>query len=134
VIVADASVVVKVLTEEAGSAAAMRAVADNDVAAPDFIRFEVASALSKKVRYAGLPIEQATNALDALPLIVPDQHDATRLVGRAIDLSISIRHAVYDCLYLALAEQLECKVLTADEKFLAAVGQSEWKRRIELLA
>src|SRR5690242_2237853 len=133
-IVADASVIVKVLTEEVGSAEATRTVADTDVVVPDFIQFEVASALSKKVRYAGLPAKQAEDALEVLPLIVPDRYDTSRLLDRAFALSVSIRHALYDCIYLALAEQLDCKLVTADEKFLNAVERTDLSPRIERLA
>jgi predicted nucleic acid-binding protein len=133
-IVADASVVVKVLTEEPGSASATRTISENDVVVPDFIQFEVASALSKKVRYAGLPAEQAAKALEALPLVVPDRHDTTGLIDRAFALSISIRHALYDCLYLALAEHMDCPLVTADGKFVAAVEQAGLGVRIERLA
>jgi predicted nucleic acid-binding protein len=130
-IVADASVVVKVLTEEFGSAAATRTIADNEIIVPDLIELEVASALSKKVRYAGLPVDQAASALEALSLVVPDRHDTADLLERAFALSVSIRHALYDCIYLALAEREGCILVTADEKFLAVVQQSELAKQIE---
>jgi predicted nucleic acid-binding protein len=37
---------------------------------------------------------------------------------RAIDISSTLRIAVYDCLYLALAEREGCEFITADDKLV----------------
>jgi len=38
---------------------------------------------------------------------------------RAYELSSNARVAVYDCLYVALAEREQCKVVTADQRTVA---------------
>lgn len=38
---------------------------------------------------------------------------------KAIALSSAVRIGVYDCLYVALAEREQCKVITADQRVLA---------------
>ena len=40
------------------------------------------------------------------------------LLPRAIEISVQVRHGVYDCLYVALAEREACNLLTADTKVL----------------
>ena len=58
-------------------------------------------------------------------LIAPDffpietAHALTRaLMPRAFDLSSKMRIGVYDCLYVALAEQERCRVATSDQRLL----------------
>ena len=134
-IVVDASVVVKLLTEEHGSDLAIDRISrEPERTAPDWLQVEIASALAKKVRYAGLPTDQAQRSLAAIPAVMPDIVSSTPLLGHAMELSIALRHALYDCLYLALAIREDCAVLTADIKFFEAAGRSEYYNRVELLA
>jgi len=51
---------------------------------------------------------------DHAPAISP----SPTLLPRAIEISLQLRHGVYDCLYIALAEREACKLLTADTKVL----------------
>ena len=54
-LVVDASVIMKVLTEEVGSDLAVERLAQAPArTAPDWLTVEIASALSKKIRYGGL--------------------------------------------------------------------------------
>jgi predicted nucleic acid-binding protein len=39
-------------------------------------------------------------------------------VGARQQISLQVRHRVYDCLYVALAEREGCSLLTADTKVL----------------
>lgn len=134
-IVLDASVVIKLLTQEQGSAEAVdRIEREQDRIAPDWLHAEIASALSKKVRYGGLPVEQANKALGAVASIMPDLVPATALLDAALEMSITLRHALYDCLYLALAIERRCVMLTSDRKFVTVVSESVYRDHIELLA
>ena len=133
--VVDASVIIKIITEERGSdAAAARVMSADARIAPEWIGIEVASGLSRKVRMAGLPIEQARASLNAMELFLTELADTRALVDRAFALSISMGHAMYDCLYLALAESRECIMLTADAKFVAATVRHDLSRHVELIA
>lgn len=132
--VIDASIIVKLLTEELYSDDAAAALASEpDRIAPEILAYEVSSALSKKVRYAGLSIAAAHQSLAAIPNIVAEQVSLARLSELALSLSIELRHAFYDCLYLALAEQRDSVVLTADAKFIRVVSGSRLSRRVEPL-
>lgn len=134
-IVIDASVVVKVLTLEQHSGVARdRVLREPERTAPDWLHAEIASALSKKVRYAGLPADLARRSFSAVSSVIPDVVPTRPLLERAIAVSIVLRHALYDCVYLALAVELDCSVLTADRKFAEAAGRTAYRDRVELLA
>jgi hypothetical protein len=45
------------------------------------------------------------------------------LIPRALDLSISLNHPVYDCVFLACAEQAEGHLATRDERFIKRVAE-----------
>jgi predicted nucleic acid-binding protein len=49
---------------------------------------------------------------------VPVLHSYISLVSRAIDISSQTRSALYDCLYVGLAEREGCQMVTAADKLL----------------
>ncbi|WP_295560259.1 type II toxin-antitoxin system VapC family toxin [uncultured Sphingomonas sp.] len=133
-IVLDASVVVKLLVQESSSALALDRVEHEPVRlAPSICVAEVANALSKKVRYDGLPIAAATEVLGNLPAVVYQLIDTDGLIDAGMALSVRCRHALYDCLYLALAIREGCVLLTADAKFVTACRLAGLSDMVELL-
>jgi predicted nucleic acid-binding protein len=48
-------------------------------------------------------------------------------------IAIELRHPAYDCFYLALAEQRDCQMITADERLLARCAGSLFAKRIRPL-
>jgi predicted nucleic acid-binding protein len=48
----------------------------------------------------------------------PVLHAAIPLLPRAIDICLQTKQAVYDCLYVALAERESCDLVTADDKLV----------------
>jgi predicted nucleic acid-binding protein len=48
----------------------------------------------------------------------PQLIDSLPLMNRAIKMSSRVRIGLYDCLYVALAEQEGCNLVTADEKLI----------------
>ena len=132
--VLDASVLVKLVTEEPGSEQARALIAvEPELAAPQLAALEIAGALSKKVRYHGLPLTLAHDALATYGHldveIVPD----AGLIARAMEISVAMSHAIQDCLYLALAEALRCALVTADHKFAAKRQLYQGPAEVELL-
>lgn len=120
-LVVDASVALKWLIEEDGSEAALSLRA-HDLCAPSLLRTEVANVL-RTLASRGAVTAQASTDLFALfqtaPVTLVEPDDA--LERRALDLALALNHPVYDCLYLALAERLSRRVVTADQRFLRAV-------------
>lgn len=117
-IVVDASVIVRILAREPGADAALdRLDADAQRLAPDWIRIEVANALSNKVLYEQLPAATASTLLATLPAYVGTMLPTLPLIDDAFALALRLRHAVYDCLYWVLAERHGVILLTADKRF-----------------
>jgi predicted nucleic acid-binding protein len=89
-----------------------------DLLAPDFFTIEIAHALTKAERQKRInPAEGGTLWLDIMttcPLLQP----ATPLVPRAYEIASSARIGIYDCIYVALAEQEGCDLVTADDKLI----------------
>lgn len=134
-IVVDASVLIKIVTDEPGSdAAAARVFREDDRIAPDWIRIEIAAGLLKKVRMDGLPIDQAQAGIESVDVFLTGLADTDGLTARALSMSFVLRHALYDCLYLALAEHVGCVLVTADAKFVGKALEHGLAAHIELLA
>ena len=110
--VVDASVAVKWFLPEAGEAAASELLSMGvPLLAPALVRVEVAAAISRKVRFDEISLQDGEKAfhlwlqslLDGLVTVVPDDSD---LAG-AWQLATQLRHPFQDCLYLALAIRLQ---------------------------
>lgn len=119
-LVVDASVAVKIATAEVDSDRAIEAVAyREDCIAPDLLLTEVASALAKKVRFAGLPPGMAESGLETVYPLFAEFAETRDMLRAAIGLSAALNHSLFDCVYLALAIERECELVTADLKFAA---------------
>jgi predicted nucleic acid-binding protein len=82
---------------------------------------ETANILWKKKQRGELSRADADDILTkiiALPLM---RHPEAPLLAAAFDLADRLQRTVYDCLYLALAIQLQAKLVTADLRFYNAL-------------
>jgi predicted nucleic acid-binding protein len=43
-----------------------------------------------------------------------------QLAARALELAVDLRHPIYDCLYLALAERERAPIVSADARLISA--------------
>jgi predicted nucleic acid-binding protein len=97
--------------------------------APALIAAEVGNAIWKAVRRGNVPPAEAASAINAalLPFdaLVADE----TLCARALALAIELRHPIYDCFYLALAEREGAPLVTADEAMIAAARKAKIKVR-----
>jgi predicted nucleic acid-binding protein len=117
-LIADASVAVKWLVEERDSRAAQRLLdSDDPLVAPDFVLVEVGDVLWKKTRRHELNPEQAVAGMRAAPTYFDELIPCGPLLARALAIAVEVRHPVYDCLYLACAEDLEMTLVAADGRF-----------------
>ena len=134
-IVIDASVAVKwqvreILTEQARTLL----MTDEPLIAPDWLLVEAASTYWKKVRRSELLEIHALRHLEDLPLFFTELHPSHELIDAAMKWSFRLRHSVYDCLYLALAERERASLITADKKFFEVVEEGALFDRIRLLS
>ena len=123
--VLDASVAVKWVLPEDDSPLAEtlrdRIIAgDIDAVAPDTFPVEIAHALTRAERRGTIPVGQASLGVRLILLDGPNVQPYLPLLPRAVELSSQKRIGVYDCLYVALAEELDCELITADAKLVSA--------------
>jgi len=81
---------------------------------PEFCRLECVNVLWKQVRFRGMPQAQAERAIEvlfALPLKIAPVES---LYTRALQIGLANQLAVYDSVYIALAERLACPLITVD--------------------
>ena len=133
-LVVDASVALKWIIEEPGSAEA-EALRDHDMAAPSLLRLETANALRTLAARGTIATVEARDLfalLQQAPVTVVDADD--RLEARALALALELGHPVYDCLYLALAERMDRLLVTADERFRRALAATPHADRCRGLA
>jgi predicted nucleic acid-binding protein len=119
VIVLDASALVDVLIGQVAADWVLDQIAEHEVTAPAHQPAEVLSAIARLARAGQLDNELAGEAMDdamRLPqrLVAPTAHH----VRRALALRTHIR--VLDGLYVALAEELDCPLVTTDRRLAAA--------------
>ena len=119
----DASVAVKwFVPEEHSDVAALLLDENFDLAVPRLFFSEFGNILWKKFTRKELSFENVVDSArslrSAMLTPVPDEW----LLDAALALACELKHPVYDCLYLALADSLETAVVTADQKFANKVA------------
>lgn len=119
--VVDASVALKWVLDEPHAVVARAIHAEfvagsRELIAPDVFPAECGHALFRAERRK--VIEQGDGALHMVDISrhLPELHSSVPLLGRAAKLAERLRISFYDCLYLALAERENCRVITADER------------------
>jgi predicted nucleic acid-binding protein len=134
-LVIDASVVVKWFVEEIGSTDASRLLEDERFVfvVPSHAFGEIGNTLATYVRRGQLPREQVRGIASTL-LRHLESVPADTLFAAAVDIAIEIGQTVYDTLYIALAEELDTVVATADERLLRALASTRWQRRVRNFA
>jgi predicted nucleic acid-binding protein len=126
--VIDSNVALKWELPEVGSDKARRIRDDfviNAVGllAPDVYPVEIAHTLNKAERQSIVTPPFASIALHRYLRILPTLHRSLDLLPRAQEIASRYRIGVYDCLYVALAEQLQCPLLTADQRLINVLNQ-----------
>ena len=123
--VLDASVALKWVLPEADSEKAIGLreayrMKAHDLSAPDTLPVETAHALTRAERKGLLAPPEAMEKYYELSASFPALHSYLILLPRSLELSSATRVGVYDCLYIALAEREQCRVVTADQRLLNA--------------
>lgn len=121
-IVVDASVLANAVADDETdghvSREALRAA--EELAAPDLVDVETVSALRKRWLAGTLTDERFAAAVGDLQDLDLDRYPALPLMGRVFELRTNL--TAYDATYVALAEALECELLTADGRLAGAPG------------
>lgn len=125
-VVVDASVAVKWVLDEPGSAWA-RALPGSgaQLLAPDLLPTECGSVLWRMARTGRIDpamLERFWSRIGATPLMTCGT--GWREADAAMRLAMRLDHPIYDCLYLALALERGAALATADRRFLTVVGRT----------
>ena len=120
----DSGVAIKSVVPEPDSQKAIDLLAQiqqgvHDAIAPDIFPLETANALLKAERLGR--VVDAIGMWTALMLDCPLLHPQRSHFPRAFEIATATRIAVYDALYVALAEQEGCDMVTADERLVRSV-------------
>ena len=129
--VVDASVVVKWFLPEVHSEAAQCYRApEHEILAPDLILPETGNAIWKRVRQGQLPRDEAMAIVRLLQTGSIQVRPSAPYLDRASTIAMDHDRSVYDSLYVALAEQEDCPLVTADRKLFNAMQPTPFARRV----
>jgi predicted nucleic acid-binding protein len=123
--VLDCSVAAKWVLPEPGRAPALElferyASGQVLLIAPDILLAEFASLVAKRNRRKQISAGQAHEAFSLMTKSAPKLFDTRPRLSRALDLSLQHQLSLWDCVYLALALEHDCPVLTADLRLFRA--------------
>ena len=124
----DASVAIKWVIGEAGSDEAAMLL-DRQLVAPDLIGPECANILWKKVGRGELTPDEAQLAAQALEGAALDLIAMRRYLAAALSMSVALNHPAYDCTYLAVADDLDIPLITADARLVRKIRQAPLRYR-----
>ncbi len=93
--------------------------------APDLLLIEAASALWRRsVALKELPPSDAKAIYRDLLTLPLNFQPSERLAASAFSLAIAHRHSAYDCVYCALAVEMDCEFVTADRNLVSKLGRA----------
>jgi predicted nucleic acid-binding protein len=121
--VLDSSVALKWVLPEPDSGRAIRLrdeynASIHELLAPDIFTPEIANGLASAERQGRIKTGEAAIFFHDIVRNAPAIHPTPPLLIRAIEISLSTRQAVYDCIYVALAEAEGCEMASADDQLV----------------
>ena len=121
-IVVDASILANVVGDDSvdGRRARSEIRSAVDVAAPDLVDVETLAVLRKRWLAGTITDRRFAAAVGDLEAIDLDRYPTLRLMRRAYELRANV--TAYDATYVALAEALDCGLLTGDRRLANARG------------
>ena len=129
--IADASVACKWhFAEEDSPLAKSLLLRGDEILAPDSLLSEFANAMSRKIREGNFSPEGAGEAIESVGEQITHFVPARGLLLPALDISVELRHPIYDCLYLALADYEGAVLVTDDRVFLRKTAESRWRENV----
>lgn len=121
-IVLDASVLANVVGDDGahGRRARDEVRSSGGLAAPDLVDVETVAVLRKRWLAGTISDRRFGAAIDDLQAIDIERYPALPLVRRSFDLRANV--TTYDAMYVALAEALDCELVTGDQRLASAPG------------
>jgi predicted nucleic acid-binding protein len=121
VIVVDASVLANIVGDDGDDGdLAREALRGQELSVPDLVDVEVVSVLRRRWLAKTMTARRFAAAIDDLAALPADRYPVLPFMPRAYELRANV--TAYDATYVALAEQLDCVLLTADRRLASAPG------------
>jgi predicted nucleic acid-binding protein len=124
--VLDSNVALKWVLPEADDAKAIR-IRDgygqgiHELLSPDVFPIEVAHSLARAERRGEIKHGEGSRKMADVFAYMPGLLPYLPLLPKAFAIASQFRIGVYDCLYVVLAEQEGCELLTADDRLVRAL-------------
>ena len=132
--VADASVALKWFVPEEDSEAAEKLLSTGiKLHAPRFLALETANAAWKNWRKKLIDQSVVESVSERLPKLIEVWIADDDLYHDALSLALTLKHPIFDCIYLAAAKRVGGAVITADKRLLSiaphglAVALEDWR-------
>lgn len=90
----------------------------HELLAPNVFPIEIGHALTRAERQGRVTAANGWALWLGVMVDCPRLVPSIPLMPRAYEISSRMRVGIYDCLYLALAEQEKCELVTADDKLI----------------
>jgi predicted nucleic acid-binding protein len=131
----DASVAAKWILKEEEHPGAMALLTDEaSLHAPTLLLTEVGNVIWRRARAGRFTTSTGRTALAKAGSAIDVFHPLEGLVDTALRISLDLDHPIYDCVYLACAEQEDTALVTADRRLATTVAGSRFSDRIQLLS
>jgi predicted nucleic acid-binding protein len=128
IFVVDASIAVKWVVEEEGTADALALRARAKLIAPELLLAECANILWKKVRRDELSRDEALLAARLLQASDVELLPTRAMMEATTRIAVELDHPAYDCVYIALAIARNCRFVTADNRFLRKLDEGHHRQ------
>lgn len=120
-LVVDCSVAAKWALVEPGDVEASQLLDEQEsgrvsLIAPDLLLMEFASLITKRVRRKQLSVDQARGMFWVIEQSDLKFFETRPLLGAALELALATQMSAWDCVYLALAIEHNCPMITADRR------------------
>jgi predicted nucleic acid-binding protein len=133
-IVVDASIAVPWFLPVAGTEDAKRVLRSGEsLIAPELIVAEIANAAWKAAVFQGVSSDLVKDIVRESSRFFAELVPLVDLKDRAFLIALELRHPIYDCFYLALADLRGLVLLTADERLLRRCSESRFHSLLEHL-
>lgn len=130
-LVVDASVGLKwYLDEPQAASARLLLQGENDLSVPHLFFTEIGAVLGKRYRrreISALVVVATLEAVEEVPVKAWPDRD---LLWDALAIALRCGCSVYDAMYLALADRIDGRLVTADRRLVNAATDSEWAGRL----
>ena len=121
----DASVLFKLIVVEEDSHLAESLILSTRAFVPDFAFLEIGNALWSHIHSGHADYRDVEPLIGYLRNLNLETRQIDRFVDRALEMASLIDHPIYDCIYLAMAEDYDVPLVTADKRFVLALRRSD---------